>query len=189
MSKIIDLLAIPQEEAIMRNLAQRMSIDYEQIHPKFFTFSYNQLDNVRVAVQIRSRAQALDGTKSPWTGDRTVQFHRAQLRGLTSVRVMQVNYVAGMAVEHILRALRILYKFHVTVDEIEFYNGDTGQWVKLADSYRPQARNLRCRFAQAQARIAPANSEFGIELVPTIRSDLGEYLRIIAAGTIAGGLV
>lgn len=188
MSTIIDLLALPQEEAIMRNLAQRMAINYDQIHPKFFTFSYNQLDNVRVAVQIRARAQAVDGTKSPWTGERTVQFHRAQLRGLPSNRVMQVNFVAGMAVEHVLRALRILYCFYVTVDEIEFYNGDTEQWVRLADSYRPQVRNIRCRFIEAQGRIAPANSEFSIELVPTIRHDLGEYLRIIAAGSIAGGL-
>lgn len=188
MSTFIDLLAIPQEEAIMQNLSQRMAIPYAQIDPKYFTFTYNQLDNVRVAVQIFARAQALDGTKSPWTGERTVQFHRAQFRGIAAVRVLQVNYVDGMAIEHILRALKLLHSFHVTVSELEFLNQATGQWVKLADAHRPQVSTLQCRFAPAQGRFAPAGSEFSIALVPTIRSDIGEYLRIIAAGTVAGAL-
>lgn len=188
MSTIIDLLAVPQEEAIMRNLSQRMAIDYDRIHPKYFDFTYNQLDNVRVAVQLTARARTADGEISPWQGSRTVQFHRAELRGLASVRTMTVNWVPGMAVEHILRALKLLHSFNVTAGELEFLNDATGLWITLAESFRPSARLLSCRFAQSQGRIVPSTSGFKIDLAPTARNDLGEYLRVISAGSVTGVL-
>jgi hypothetical protein len=187
MSTIIDLLAVSQEEAIMRQLSQRMNVDYEIIHPKFFTFTYNPLNDTQVAVQIRARAQTVNGEKSPWQDERTVQFHRAKLRGLANQRVLNVNWVSGMAIEHILRALKLTHSFNVTASEIEFQQTD-GTWIKLAESYRPVVKTLTCRFAQAQARFVPTGSEFTISLSDTVRNDLGEYLRIIAAGTVTGAL-
>lgn len=188
MSTIIDLLAIPQEEALMRNLAQRMAIDYAVIDPKYFTFVYNQLDDVRVSVQIRARAQAVNGDKSPWQSDRTVQFHRATLRGLPSQRLLNVNWVPGMAIEHILRALKLTHSFNVSVSELEFQMAD-GTWTALSDSYRPTVKTLYCRFSQSQSRFVPSTSQFTVVLSPTVRNDLGEYLRVIAAGTVTGELV
>lgn len=187
MSTFTDLLAVTQEEAIMRDIAQRMAIDYAVIDPKYFIFTYNQLDDVRVAVKMTARVQALDGDKSPWQDERTVTFHRAQLRGLPSVRVLTVNWVPGMAMEHILRALKLVHHFNVSVSEIEVQNTQ-GQWVQWAESYRPTVKTLNCRFAQAQGRIVPSTSQFTVILAPTIRNDLGEYLRLISAGTVTGAL-
>lgn len=187
MSTIIDLLAVSQEEAVMRDIAQRMAIDYEVIHPRFFTFTYNHIDDSRVTVQIRARAQTVDGEKSPWINERTVQFNRATLRGLATQRVMNVNWVSGMAVEHILRALKLTHNFNVSASEIEWQQTD-GSWAQFAESYRPQAKTWNCRFGRAQARFVPSTSQFSIELASTTRVDLGEYLRLIAAGTITGAL-
>ena len=187
MSTFIDLLAITQEEAIMQNLSQRLAVPYAQIDPKYFTFAYNQLDDIRVAVAITGRAVSTDGDKSPWQATRSITFQRAQLRGLTSVRNLEVNWVPGMAMEHILRALKLLHSFNVSITELEFLNA-TGQWVQLAESYRPTVKTLSARFSQSQGRIAPSTSQFTIILSPTVRNDVGEYLRIIAAGTVTGAL-
>jgi hypothetical protein len=187
MSAIIDLLAVSQEEAIMRNLAERMGVDFELIHPKYFTFTYNQLDDVRVAIQIRARAQTVNGEKSPWQADRTVQFHRAKLRGLASQRMLNVNWVSGMAIEHILRALKLTHSFNVSASELEFQQAD-GSWIQLAESYRPVVKTLYCRFAASQGRFLPSSSQFTVVLSDTQRNDLGEYLRIISAGTVTGAL-
>lgn len=187
MSTIIDLLAVSQEEAVMRDIAQRMAISYDVIHPRFFSFSYTHVDDSRVTVQIRSRAQTVDGEKSPWVNDRAIQFNRATLRGLASQRVMNVNWVSGMAVEHILRALKLTHNFNVSASEIEWQQTD-GTWVTFAESYRPQAKTWACRFSKTQARFVPSTSQFSIALAATARLDLGEYLRLIAAGTITGAL-
>lgn len=169
----------------MRNLAQRMAIDYAVIDAKYFTFTYTQLDDVRVAVKIRARAQTANGQQSPWQSDHSVQFYRATLRGLPNQRVLNVNWVPGMAIEHVLRALKLTHSFNVSVAELEFQQED-GQWTTLVDSYRPTTKTLNCRFSNSQGRFVPSTSQFTVELSTTTRSDLGEYLRVISAGTVTG---
>lgn len=188
MSTVIDLLALTQEEVVMRVIAKRLAVDYDSIHPKYFTFEYNPVDDNLVAVVITARQQAATGELGIWSSTRTVQFYRANLRGTASARVMQVSWVPGMAMEHVMRALRELYSFNVTIEELEFYDEATSTWVTLHDSFKPAAQSLRCRFGPNQARIVPGTSEFAVELVETNRTDLGEYLMLISAGSVAGGL-
>jgi ABC-type ATPase with predicted acetyltransferase domain len=188
MSTTIDLLAISQEEAVIRALSARMAIDYSLIQPGFFFFGYNHIDDTKVTVTLNARAITIDGNATPWINERSIQFSRAILRGLPSQRVMTVNWVSGMAMEHVLRALFVLHSFYVTLAELEFYDAGSDTWVALAETYRPPVGVMRVRFNTAQARIVPSSSEFQVELVTTQRYDIGEYLRIISAGTITGAL-
>lgn len=187
MSAIIDLLAVTQEQVVMQVLAEKMAIDISVIDPKYFTFVYNQLDDNRVAVQCRARVQTVDGEKSPWQGDHTLQFYRAQLRGTSTARSLTVNWVPGMAMEHVLRALRLTNSFNVSIAELEFLQAD-GTWVVLTETYRPAQGTLTARFVKGQARFVPSTSQFTIVLAQTIRNDLDEYLRLISAGTVTGDL-
>lgn len=182
-----DILATPQEQMVMLVAHKASGIEKAQLDPDFFDFSYTEQSSEIVAAAFTGRNYAKDGRRGKWTGTKTIEITRAKFnRGSKPISLI-VAYRPGMTMEHILRALEVTYSFVVTADELVLKD-TTGVYTAFNNALRPPAMTLELKFAPKQARIIPTGSEFTIRLDNSQRPDINDYLHVIKAGSITGGL-
>lgn len=182
-----DILATPQEQMVMLVAHRASGIDKAQLDPDYFDFSYTEKTSEIVVASFTGRNYAKDGRRGKWAGTKTIEVTRAKLNRGTLPLALIVAYRPGMTMEHVLRALEVTYAFTVTPDELLMKNA-SGVYAAFIGAVRPEAMTLELKFAPNQARIVPTGSEFTIRLDNSQRPDINDYLHVIKAGSVTGGV-
>lgn len=188
LSNTPDLLNTPQNSITMLVAHLVSGIEKEKLDPEYFDFTYTQIDTERVKAAFTGRAYSTTGKRGIWSGTWSIELTRAKLnRGATPI-VMVVAFRQGMTYAHILRALALTYQFSVTAEELWIKDPATGLYGAFNESSRPVGDVIDFRFSIHQGRIIPVGSEFQVRLDNSNRPDISDYLHLIKAGSVLGGL-
>lgn len=183
-----DILSIEQEKVVMLIASLASGIDRNLLHPDYFDFSYLDVDGVRVNATFTGRPYSKTGERGKWTGSKTIELVRARLNQGTTPIQLVVNYRPGMSMEHVLRALNETYSFNVSASELLIKDADGPLYKPFNLSLRPPVGTIHLKFGLNQVRIIPQGSEFSIRLDNSARPDISDYLTVIRAGSVLGGL-
>lgn len=183
-----DILACTQEEVVMLIAALASGLDRKDLNPKFFDFTYADVNGILVRATFTGRAYSKTGERGKWDGSKTIELTRAKLnRGVNPIELV-VGFRNGMTMEHVLRALLVTYSFEVSAAELLMRDPATLAYQPFNMALRPTAGVIHLKFAANQARIVPEGSEFSIRLDNTGRADINDYIHAIKAGSVLGGL-
>lgn len=188
LSNTPDLLNTPQNSIVMLVAHLVSGIEKEKLDPEYFDFSYTQIDTERVKASFTGRAYSTTGKRGIWSGTKSIELTRAKLNRGSLPIVMVIPFRNGMTYAHILRALTLMYQFNVTAEELWLKDPVTGLYGAFNESSRPTEDVLNFRFSINQGRIIPVSSEFQVRLDNSNRPDINDYLHLIKAGSVLGGL-
>jgi len=188
LSNTPDLLNTPQNSIVMLVAHLVSGIEKEKLDPEYFDFTYTNLDAERVRASYTGRAYSTTGKRGLWSGTKSIELVRAKLNRGSLPIVMVIPFRSGMTYAHILRALALMYQFSVTAEELWIKDPTTGLYGAFNESSRPTQEIIDFRFSINQGRIQPVGSEFQVRLDNSNRPDINDYLHLIKAGSVLGGL-
>ena len=183
-----DILEVTQEQMVMLVIHMATLMPREQLDPNYFDFVYEHIDNDKVKVSFTGRPFSKSGGRAPWSGTKSVEIVRARLNQTNRPISLTVAFKNGLAFEHVIRALKETYALNVSVGELLLKNPVSGVYESFMETSRPTSNLLEFKFCNNQARINPVGSGFSVVLDNSGRPDINDYLHLIKAGSIAGGM-